>query len=688
MSDDRTGEAQPGGDHIPVLHTAGGLPEPTTAVGTALADIGRDAQREQAAALYTFLTGDTSPLLRLNEGDQVQVALVNVPKTKYVKVVYALGVGTSPIGGMASQIDDKILLLHGDGGPDIGPPQTLCVEKAAAASEEVWVMSEEQFTTTITTKGPDYSHPLIMRNAVLTSKTILKLAPLPAYLVYDGIDEDLDAALVLERVMAEPPNLATQEIFVHLKSFLRACLSSHNNADNKPYVGGTAFTRTASGAARRWAKVKFARCFPTLGASAATTPATMPPAATGGNIAEMVAALRSVAANPPAAMTQEPNPHNKDDTKGMSAAELETLCVMCGEPRSGTLDTLPGMYAECAAKGASESFKLLVIQKWIMAHTYYEDADVPLTHHLLNIILKRSWTGKDSNVLRPSFVHAMEGLSPFLMLDLDEDQVATLNSENDLLSSATLVSVDDLCSQKKKLKVKIPEDQADFMLMLRRYANLLYAAFLDDAPLFKLVREVIRALRDFSREARKRMTLNTKGSILWIILLQSRQFAIGEMGVMCEFQTMHNDLRAKRANIHHSEMPLELLTNSTNPDPAAPAPKEEQVVDVDKVGEKPPKKSRQANPNNWHLKLKAALEAPLKTAGNPSFTKIMNFCGKDAYGIVPKGSNVCAPNLLFGTCFHGEKCTRTNKMATDGQVKQVLELVDKFIKDPAKLKIG
>ena len=227
------------------------------------------------------------------------------------------------------------------------------------------------------------------------------------------------------------------------------------------------------------------------------------------------------------------------------------------------------------------------------------------------------------------------------------------------------------------------------MLMLRRYANLLYAAFSEDAPLFKIVREVIRALQDFSQEARKRMTLNTKGSILWIILLQSRQFAIGEMGVLCEFQTMHNDLRAKRATIHHSEMPLELLANLATADkPAGQAPKEDQVVDLNKFGEKPPKKPRLPNPNNWHPKLKAALEVPLKKAGNPSFTKIMNYCKKDAYGVVTKGSGVCAPNIFFGTCFNGEKCTKKHKLATEEQVKQVLDLTDKFIKDPSKIKVG
>ena len=62
-----------------------------------------------------------------------------------------------------------------------------------------------------------------------------------------------------------------------------------------------------------------------------------------------------------------------------------------------------------------------------MANIYYDDADVPLTSPLLNMIMKRSCTGRDGNVTRLSLVHTMEGLSPFTMMDLDEYQVALLN---------------------------------------------------------------------------------------------------------------------------------------------------------------------------------------------------------------------------------------------------------------------
>lgn len=103
---------------------------------------------------------------------------------------------------------------------------------------------------------------------------------------------------------------------------------------------------------------------------------------------------------------------------------------------------------------------------------------------------------------------------------------------------------------------------------------------------------------------------------------------------------MYKDLRAKSVSILHSKMPRELLDNSEQ---EAPPEKPSQVqdispqmIDIDKISKKP----RQENPNNWHPNLKEKLEGPLKEAGFHSFTKIMNYCKKDAYSIFPKGSLV------------------------------------------------
>ena len=83
-----------------------------------------------------------------------------------------------------------------------------------------------------------------------------------------------------------------------------------------------------------------------------------------------------------------------------------------------------------------------------------------------------------------------------------------------------------------------------------------------------------------------------------------------------------------------------------------------------------------------------ALTDPLAEAGNPTFTKIMNFCKKDAYSIVLKGYAVCVPNLMLGSCFLADKCTKTHIMATDKQVEPVFELIKDFVQEPKKLALG
>ena len=95
-------------------------------------------------------------------------------------------------------------------------------------------------------------------------------------------------------------------------------------------------------------------------------------------------------------------------------------------------------------------------------------------------------------------------------------------------------------------------------------------------------------MRDFSREAHKRMPMATKLSILWIVFLQSCQFTLDEVNILCEYTTMHGNLRKKRATIHHSEMLLEILTNSTETTPPPPTKTPDiQVVDVYNINNNP-----------------------------------------------------------------------------------------------------
>ena len=183
------------------------------------------------------------------------------------------------------------------------------------------------------------------------------------------------------------------------------------------------------------------------------------------------------------------------------------------------------------------------------------------------------------------------------------------------------------------------------------------------------------------------MMLSMKLSILLIVLLKSRQFALGEVNMLCEFTTMQEDLRSKKALILHSKMPSELLTNYGTTSPPPERIKNlphKPAIDLDAT----PNRQRVAKPNNCNPKLVASLKRPLQAAGSPIFTKIMNFCKKDAYSIFPKLYPVCAPNTFFGTFFFNEKCTKKHTAATDAQVKPILPLLDNFTKYPIKLNAG
>ena len=88
-----------------------------------------------------------------------------------------------------------------------------------------------------------------------------------------------------------------------------------------------------------------------------------------------------------------------------------------------------------------------MIQKYVTANAFCNDADVMQTSLLLKMIMKRAWTRKDVNVIQPSLLHAMEGLPPFTMLNLNEDEAALLNNEEYLISSASAASVANLWLQ-------------------------------------------------------------------------------------------------------------------------------------------------------------------------------------------------------------------------------------------------
>ena len=118
--------------HMPVLHVTGSLSDATADVAKILHGMPLEYQRNNSLALFTFLTDTTPSFLRLNKGVQLQVVLVSVPKTKFVEVVYCVGVGSSLTGVTPAPVGGKILLLQGEGNAEFGPLKPLCLRDGGA----------------------------------------------------------------------------------------------------------------------------------------------------------------------------------------------------------------------------------------------------------------------------------------------------------------------------------------------------------------------------------------------------------------------------------------------------------------------------------------------------------------------------------------------------------------------------
>ena len=87
-------------------------------------------QKELTTSVQTFLLDPESNLTQLNSENRPYTALINVPHSNIIRVIYGLGYGASGIGE-TSPIDNKILAMSGEGDATLGVPPTLTLPNSA-----------------------------------------------------------------------------------------------------------------------------------------------------------------------------------------------------------------------------------------------------------------------------------------------------------------------------------------------------------------------------------------------------------------------------------------------------------------------------------------------------------------------------------------------------------------------------
>jgi len=311
--------------------------------------------------------------LRDLNGDVAQfTALVSVPDTNMVKVIYGLGIGTAAIG-QVSPLANRLLALFGEGGMALGPAQTIVLDATMREKALVKSITAAVVQTVFAAGNVAVNASVQGALAVNEEAEIMNISPIPAYLVYDGFEQDLDAAMVYERLMDCQHDSPMR---THALAFLRSCMIGGWRArDNKPFVSHATFFGMVPTPARLWAAQRFKDLFPLLSNNVAVvTPprpaigaamqqqpgaAAVPPAGAGmfqmdaAAIQQLFQQVSAAAVTPPTTVPE--------GTFKVSEGEKARMRAMCGLLDDAGDDCFPKWYRDIFDKHLNDVSKAQIV---------------------------------------------------------------------------------------------------------------------------------------------------------------------------------------------------------------------------------------------------------------------------------------------------------------------------------------
>jgi hypothetical protein len=647
-----------------------------SATGTTAKEFEKETTADQttlASAIHGFLINPDSPLTQLNAEQRRFTVMINIPQSNLIKIIYGLSLGTSCIGETAPN-DNKILALTGEGNSQIGCPQALILPNTIRTKIQPKCPTDEEVQQALQTDTTNWYRFRTGNIPDNQTAEIMQCSPIPPFLVYDGFEQDIRAEVIYERVLS----LDTQDLpmIQHCRNFLRACMVQRNIPDPKPHISATTFMTTVNIAARQWAISKFKAMLPEIANNAQTAQTNTTAAISTSTLEQLI---RSISTEKTAATTEATTTSKPEEKFGMSDTELQTTLAMCGL-NNGEEELLPSWFEKLNEKGQNDNTRNQVIIKTLQ-NILFEEAEIPITAPLLLMIRKRKWLSDDPTA---TYRTAAKGLSVFAVGAMTEDEVAIINDTMEALEQATTTTAKEY-KDVTRIKATVPSEAHEFVLQLKTFANLLYALFGSLCPLYTQVRTMIRAFNTYTKASLKAITMQTKASILWILLLQTRHFAGGNLTTLAEFRNMMDKITAKDCNITHAEVPAAFITSSDS--------KKRKIGDVDT-----PTTPTRERPNPYGPPVTPSPERPtrvhpllrekvinniLRTNPNIPIRKICTYCSTDISKL-SKDPSKCVLGML-GIC-RNRFCKRRHLVANDMEAKHIIQLLEKAINDPEKMK--
>ena len=363
---------------------------------------------------------------------------------------------------------------------------------------------------------------------------LAKLCPAPPFLAYDAFLDNVAAHIVWERIaFHEDQHPQEAEFFTGVKHFLQGVHTKHLTAQCSTSVPRDTFQRRPHRDATQWAKTRLRHILPL------STPITPPrqihtgPPGGDGNVVtglhDLIREIRRVTPpstppDDPTAPATETDPHSQQKKKyGVAGEDFLHLLKLCGLA-AGQEEILPAHYSRMAETHLSTDGKDR-IAKEVLETLRYTEHHVPAHPLILRLLKNKQFSGDDDSTSKEA---VMKGLTPYLVVDISEDEVQIATAHEDAVALASSTTTSDIKALFNK-KAAIPKSFANLVSTLKRFANLLQCLFGGQCPLLALVCTLIRHMTSSTATTLRGMDSRTIASTMWVVHKETRLFAAGKL---------------------------------------------------------------------------------------------------------------------------------------------------------------
>ncbi len=671
-------------------------------------------QMEQANSLYEFMwKGDD--LRELNNDTRSFTALLHIPDTSNVRLVSGIGYGTAGIG-RTSAVANKVLALYGECSATLGIQQVMVLPNQHTTKVKVRAVKEEEVVTALQA-GHGLTAHILEANKIVENGgegefvEIMRLAPVPAYLFYDAFDDDIPVLMAYERLMFLN---STDASIKHATTFLRSCMvGKWRKDDERSYpmkLGNNEVWNPHAmvpSVARTWGHHRSRSLYPSIFAGNPNTPpAAQPTAGVQGNTTVTIdpETIRNIfEAGSPTRDPKAKEDKGKNPMEDCSPKELEKLKILCGLPSNAQWEEFPSWYRDLHIKNITKKDKQDTVRECLERVSIFEDVEIMIYGDLVQMILDRKFDGGDMK--DATYANATKGISPFAMIDVSEEDIAEMNQEDEDRGKATVITSADNKAARSKISAKVPESVEGVISRLKELTSLTYAIFGPLSPGYLALHKVVHTMVQLKKRIGNKLSSENRACIMWIVLLQMRNFSRGKMKVwqqsadalgeekkmeettvwLPEFVDMINKLQAYQGTlITHDGCPDPLYTRKRKE-----APKDDAAGSTDGSNsrggdDKRHKGLLREQPNHT---LAAVMKKAMQAAPGKNLTDVCKFCDVDIKTLLPGfKADECRSHLVFGQCRYGDKCKFHHKTATAVQETAVTTKLKKFLDNPAALK--